>query len=70
MCVLSFHVSICLLVCVCVCVCVRVLVPRSRVEVKVTAMLMPPDKANAGGLVEGQQTSDDDVSLVCVCREE
>ena len=35
-------------------------------------LAMPPislDEADAGGLVEGQQTSDDDVPLCCGCRD-
>ena len=36
---------------------------------EVVAVSAPPDKANAGGFVEGQQCSDDDVALVSVCRD-
>lgn len=43
--------------------------PRSRVEGEVTLMpSLPPDEANAGGLMEGQQGSDDDVTLFCGVR--
>lgn len=45
------------------------LLPRSRIEVKVAEV--PPflhNKANAGGAVEGQQASDDDVFFRSACR--
>lgn len=38
--------------------------PFSREEVKEIDLVCPPDKANAGGLVEGEQGTDDDVALL------
>lgn len=38
--------------------------PRSIKEVEVLPLPTPPDKANAGVSVEGQQSSDDKVTLV------
>ena len=53
----------------CVCVCVCVFPPISRVNVDVVPVpIAPPHKANAGGRVEGQQASDDDVALCSAWR--
>ncbi len=45
--------------------------PISRVEVDVILMPpAPPDEANAGGLMEGQQALNDDVAFFSGCRDE
>lgn len=41
--------------------------PFSREEVKEIDLVCPPDEANAGGLVEGEQGIDDDVALLGGC---
>ena len=46
-----------------------VFLPRSREEVEVISLGVPPDKANAGGCVEGHQGFDDDVALCSGCRD-
>lgn len=44
-------------------------IPVSTEEVEEVTVTGPPHKANAGGLVEGQQGSNDDVLLRGGCRE-